>query len=313
MGLQRSSALYVTDYVPHSWLLPRVHGFMHHGGAGHTAAGMRAGTPMLVTPHFLDQYFWAAQVAERSLGPPALDHRQVNATRLQASLDQLLSGKYKTACAWMAKQLCTEGDGAQIAAEVIVHQVCSPTMKVPCSVMPSVVAHWRHKDTGLALSSPVVSCLISHEFLGQRDVEVLPRIDWTSRLQESNQSSKSALSFGTILGWMALLISMLHFLIGGPRGDVSFEAENMHAKALHDPVRQARMKQGLYDIQAIKQQSGHEEGSKFEEDIIHRWRTLAAAKFHAYFGRKEVMEDQALDIVAAAKVPSRPRRDSKLE
>lgn len=37
------NSVYLIDSVPHSWLFPRVAAVVHHGGAGTTAAGMRAG------------------------------------------------------------------------------------------------------------------------------------------------------------------------------------------------------------------------------------------------------------------------------
>ena len=46
------------DDVPHEWLFPRLAGVVHHGGAGTTAAAIRAGLPQLGVPHFGDQGFW---------------------------------------------------------------------------------------------------------------------------------------------------------------------------------------------------------------------------------------------------------------
>ncbi|KAI9292055.1 UDP-Glycosyltransferase/glycogen phosphorylase [Neoconidiobolus thromboides FSU 785] len=56
------------DSVPHDWLFPKVAGVMHHGGAGTTAAGLRAGVPCIIKPFFGDQYFWAMQVERMGVG-----------------------------------------------------------------------------------------------------------------------------------------------------------------------------------------------------------------------------------------------------
>ena len=60
--------LFVTCEVPHDWLLPQVAASVHHGGAGTTAAGLRAGVPTVVVPHFgagywgdLLQLAWACE------------------------------------------------------------------------------------------------------------------------------------------------------------------------------------------------------------------------------------------------------------
>jgi len=42
------------DAAPHDWLLPRCSSVIHHGGAGTTAAGLRAGIPAIVIPHGID-------------------------------------------------------------------------------------------------------------------------------------------------------------------------------------------------------------------------------------------------------------------
>ena len=40
----------------------------HHGGAGTTAAGLRAGKPSIICPFFGDQPFWGQMVANRKVG-----------------------------------------------------------------------------------------------------------------------------------------------------------------------------------------------------------------------------------------------------
>jgi sterol 3beta-glucosyltransferase len=56
--------IYAIDKIPHDWLFPLVAGVVHHGGAGTTAAGLRAGVPSLIKPFFGDQYFWADRIQE---------------------------------------------------------------------------------------------------------------------------------------------------------------------------------------------------------------------------------------------------------
>ncbi|KAG0166856.1 Sterol 3-beta-glucosyltransferase [Apophysomyces sp. BC1015] len=54
--------------VPHDWLFPQMRAVVHHGGAGTTAAGLRAGVPTIVKPFFADQFFWGDRVEEMGLG-----------------------------------------------------------------------------------------------------------------------------------------------------------------------------------------------------------------------------------------------------
>jgi sterol 3beta-glucosyltransferase len=59
--------IYPLDSVPHDWLFPQCAGVVHHGGAGTTAAGLRAGIPTLIRPFFGDQFFWAERVQDVSV------------------------------------------------------------------------------------------------------------------------------------------------------------------------------------------------------------------------------------------------------
>jgi sterol 3beta-glucosyltransferase len=62
----------VLEGAPHEWLFPRVAAVVHHGGAGSTAAGIRAGRPTLVVPFLGDQPFWGARVQALGVGPAPL-------------------------------------------------------------------------------------------------------------------------------------------------------------------------------------------------------------------------------------------------
>jgi UDP:flavonoid glycosyltransferase YjiC (YdhE family) len=76
------------DFVPHDWLFPRVAAVVHHGGAGTTAAGLRAGVPTVVIPFFGDQPFWAWRVYELGAGPKWVPRKKLTAGRLAAAIQQ---------------------------------------------------------------------------------------------------------------------------------------------------------------------------------------------------------------------------------
>ena len=59
------------EIVPHTWLFPRVAAVVHHGGAGTTAEGVRAGVPSVIFPGAADQYFWAERIEDLGAGPRA--------------------------------------------------------------------------------------------------------------------------------------------------------------------------------------------------------------------------------------------------
>ena len=72
--------------LPHEWLFPRMAALVHHGGAGTTAAGLRAGCPSVLVPHFADQPFWARRVHQLGGGPRGIPRRQLSADSLARAI-----------------------------------------------------------------------------------------------------------------------------------------------------------------------------------------------------------------------------------
>jgi UDP:flavonoid glycosyltransferase YjiC (YdhE family) len=84
-GLQQSDLpdhIFKLEAAPHDWLFPRMTAVVHHGGAGTTAAGLRAGVPNIVVPFFLDQPFWGHRVKTLKVGPAPIPHKQLSIERL---------------------------------------------------------------------------------------------------------------------------------------------------------------------------------------------------------------------------------------
>ena len=68
LGADGADDVLVVPEAPHDRLLPRSAGFVHHGGAGATHAGVRAGIPSFIDPSFADQFFWAHRVETAGAG-----------------------------------------------------------------------------------------------------------------------------------------------------------------------------------------------------------------------------------------------------
>jgi vancomycin aglycone glucosyltransferase len=64
----RSDHVKVAAEVNHAAILPACRAAVHHGGAGATAAGMRAGIPTLILWFWLDQPMWADGVTRLEIG-----------------------------------------------------------------------------------------------------------------------------------------------------------------------------------------------------------------------------------------------------
>jgi sterol 3beta-glucosyltransferase len=78
--------VHVIDTVPHDWLFPRMAAVVHHGGAGTTAAGLRAGKPTVICPFLGDQGFWGMLVHARGVGPQPIPQRRLTVPRLAAAI-----------------------------------------------------------------------------------------------------------------------------------------------------------------------------------------------------------------------------------
>lgn len=81
-----TSDVLIVDDVWHDWLFERVAAVVHHGGAGTTAAGLRAGRPSVVVPHFGDQALWATRVHAVGAGPVPVPRGRLSVDRLAHAL-----------------------------------------------------------------------------------------------------------------------------------------------------------------------------------------------------------------------------------
>jgi sterol 3beta-glucosyltransferase len=79
--------------VPFAWLFPRSAAVVHHGGAGTTAEGLRAGVPSLICPFFGDQPYWGGRVARLGVGPRPIPQRRLTAARLAAALRTMVEDR----------------------------------------------------------------------------------------------------------------------------------------------------------------------------------------------------------------------------
>jgi UDP:flavonoid glycosyltransferase YjiC (YdhE family) len=91
LPLETSGQMLVVDSIPHAWLFGRVAAAVHHGGAGTTAAALRAGVPSVVVPYFFDQPLWAQRVARLGVGARPLPRGKLTAERLAAALGDVVN------------------------------------------------------------------------------------------------------------------------------------------------------------------------------------------------------------------------------
>jgi len=118
-----SNRIYVADYIPHEWLFEQVAAVVHHGGAGTTASGLKAGKPTLIIPFGGDQPFWGMRVRALGLGPKPIRREFLTTEKLTKALVDLTQTKsYGVAAKELGMRLCEE-NGAKAAADIIEEEI----------------------------------------------------------------------------------------------------------------------------------------------------------------------------------------------
>lgn len=118
-NLSDSNRILVVDSVPHSWLFPRVSAVVHHGGAGTTAAGLRAGVPSIITPFFGDQPFWARTISRLGVGTEPIFAKNLTTNELVLRIEQVLTDHHMQEKAAQLGERIRLEDGTRNAAEAI--------------------------------------------------------------------------------------------------------------------------------------------------------------------------------------------------
>ncbi|XP_047310975.1 sterol 3-beta-glucosyltransferase UGT80A2-like isoform X2 [Impatiens glandulifera] len=114
--------VYTLDNVPHDWLFLQCAAVVHHGGAGTTAAGLKAACPTTIVPFFGDQPFWGERVHARGVGPPPIPVEEFSLQKLVDAITYMLDPKVKERALELAKKMEKE-DGVTGAVNAFFKQL----------------------------------------------------------------------------------------------------------------------------------------------------------------------------------------------
>jgi UDP:flavonoid glycosyltransferase YjiC (YdhE family) len=117
-GSLRSERVMIAEAMNHAAIFPMCRAVVHHGGAGTTAAGVRAGVPTLILWVTADQPIWAAQIKRLKVGSA---RRFSTATRdsLIAELRSTLTPDHVENARVVARQLTPPDVSVRTTADLL--------------------------------------------------------------------------------------------------------------------------------------------------------------------------------------------------
>lgn len=127
---QASLDVHVAESLPHDWLFPQVSGVFHHGGAGTTAAALRAGVPSCAIPYYADQWFWGGQLARLGAGLDPIPKNELTVDKLVAAIERITTDVEVRARAEEMKSRLSRENGCLEAVQLIEQTVAKGPKRV---------------------------------------------------------------------------------------------------------------------------------------------------------------------------------------
>lgn len=114
--------------TPHDWLFARCRAVCHHGGAGTTAAGLRAGLPTIVIPFFGDQFFWGQVIEDAGAGPSPIPFDELSEDALAAAFVACADPAVRARAAELGAAI-RASDGVELAVQSIYRHLPAPRLR----------------------------------------------------------------------------------------------------------------------------------------------------------------------------------------
>lgn len=112
------SGIIAIDSTPHSWLFQRVSAVCHHGGAGTTSAGFKAGVPSIIIPFANDQHAWSYRAYDIGVASKPIPIKTLTSDNLAEAINFAHQDKIIENAKALAKNISTE-NGARVCGKII--------------------------------------------------------------------------------------------------------------------------------------------------------------------------------------------------
>lgn len=101
--------------IPHSWLFQQVSIVCHHGGAGTSAAGFRAGIPCMIIPFSNDQFAWAHRAFDIGVGAAPIYRKDLTIDKLVSAIEYAGRNQIVTNAQVLGMQIAKENGAIECA------------------------------------------------------------------------------------------------------------------------------------------------------------------------------------------------------
>ncbi|CAF0947201.1 unnamed protein product [Adineta steineri] len=170
---------------PHDWLFQHVSAVCHHGGAGTTAAGLRAGKPTIIVPFFGDQFFWGSMIYQSGAGPIAIPGKDLTSDHLIEAFKFVHQNNAREAAERLRLAFADE-NGCERAVQSFHSHL--PLHKMQSDLDSSFGACFYLKDYNLQISRPVVQVLLAAEKIKESQLTLHSTYSW-HRLKNDDRLS----------------------------------------------------------------------------------------------------------------------------
>lgn len=161
--------VFMLGNVPHDWLFERVSAVVHHGGAGTTAAGIKAGKPTAVVPFFGDQPFWGAMIARAKAGPDPVAYKNLTSEKLAESIKFCLKPETVQQAKTYGEKI-REEKGTDVGGQSFHDNLDIDALR--CTLAPSRTAIWRVRKSQVRLSGMAAAALVEEGHITYSDLKL---------------------------------------------------------------------------------------------------------------------------------------------
>lgn len=131
---------YLLQSAPHDWLFPRMAAVVHHGGAGTTGSGVRAGVPAIIAPFAFDQPFWGRALNAVGVAPPPIPSRALNADNLTEAIRSVMNNPAMQRQAAELGAKVRQETGVQNTVEIVERELARLSASQPSTSAAAVPA-----------------------------------------------------------------------------------------------------------------------------------------------------------------------------